>query len=193
MTFTLSLVRARSRTTLGVVAAMALLGTVSPTFSARAEDLTVPADPRFLVLPSVSGWFNGKIALYASTDTSDQATATSNKLNYAPTLANAANTGAVDDIYTLTNFAQSNIVSSAPQLAGPTNTNKTYSPLWQLSKVTWVQGSNPHTLKSEQAVLDAKASGLVTVEKTNIIINCPIIYTPEGGLLPHAHIVDIGR
>lgn len=193
MTITVDARATHRRAALGVAGALALFGAVSVIQAARADDSEGPRDPRYLLLPSIPGWFDGKIALYASTDTSDQGAATANKLNYAPSLANAANTGAVDDIYTVTNFSQSNVVPSAPQPAGPKNTNKAYSPLWQLSQVTWASGTTPHTLTSEKAILDAKAKGLVTIVKTNVVINCPIIYTPSGGTLPGAHVIDIGR
>jgi hypothetical protein len=44
-------------------------------------------------------------------------------------------------------------------------------------------------LKSEEEVLSAQSQGLVTIVKTNIVVNCPVIYTPAGGLLPTAKII----
>jgi hypothetical protein len=44
-------------------------------------------------------------------------------------------------------------------------------------------------LKSEEEVLSARDQGLVTVVKTNIVVNCPVIYTPYGGLFPNAKII----
>jgi len=43
--------------------------------------------------------------------------------NYVPQLANAISSHpkSVDDIYTVTNFTQDNIVPSAPQPVGPKN------------------------------------------------------------------------
>jgi len=159
--------------------------------SARADD-DGENKKYVLQLPGIPGWYDGQPALYASTDTSDLEAAKANHLNYAPALSNAANTKAVDDIYTVTNFTQSNIVPSAPVPAGPGNKNTAYSPLWQLSEVTWTVGTRT-VLKSEQDVLEAKAKGLVTVTKTNIVINCPIIFTPQGGLLAGARITDRDR
>jgi hypothetical protein len=50
--------------------------------------------------------------------------------------------------------------------------------------VTWKAGTTPRVLKSEEEVLGARDDGEVTLEKTNIVLNCPVIYTPEGGKLP---------
>lgn len=138
-------------------------------------------------LPIVICWFNGKPALYIQTDASDPTVALQQGVNAVPILANAinANPGAVDDIYVVTNYKQGNVIPSAPIPAGPGNANPSYSPLWQVSTVTWIAGTTtPHTLKSEEEVLSAARAGFVTITKTNIVVNCPVVFTPEGGQLP---------
>jgi len=49
--------------------------------------------------------------------------------------------------------------------------------------VTWKSGVPPSVLKSGDDVQAALAEGKVTIAKTNIVVNCPVIYTPLGGLL----------
>ena len=139
--------------------------------------------------PIVFCWFKGKPALYIQTDASDPTVALQQDVNYVPLLTNAisANPSAVDDIYVVTNYKQGNVIPSAPIPAGPKNTNPNYSPLWQVSTVTWkAGGTTPHTLKSEEEVLAAARAGFVTVTKTNIVVNCPVIFTPEGGKFPRS-------
>lgn len=137
-------------------------------------------------LPIIFCWYKGKPALYIQTDASDPTVALQQGVNSVPILANAinANPAAVDDIYVVTNFKQGNVIPSAPIPAGPYNTNQSYSPLWQVSTVTWKSGATPHILKSEEDVLAAATAGLVTVTKTNIVVNCPVVFTPYGGQLP---------
>ena len=142
---------------------------------------------RHPTFPIVFCWFKGKPALYIQTDASDPTVALQQDVNYVPILSNAinANPGAVDDIYVVTNYKQGNVIPSAPIPAGPKNTDKSYTPLWQVSTVTWKAGTTtPHTLKSEEEVLAAARAGFVTITKTNIVVNCPVIFTPEGGKLP---------
>ncbi len=136
--------------------------------------------------PVVFCWYKGQPALYIRTDASDPGAAADQGVNLVPRLANAidAPNGAVDDIYQVTNFTQGNVVPSAPVPAGPTNTDPNYTPLWQVTLVTWNQGVTPHTLKSEEDILAARDAGLVSLNKTNIVVNCPIIFTPLGGQLP---------
>lgn len=126
---------------------------------------------------------------YIQTEASDQGLAQQQDVNYVSLLSNAISAGAVDDIYHVTNFKQGNVIPSAPIPAGPGNTDPNYSPLWQVSLVTWNSGTTPHVLKSEEDVLSARDQGLVTIVKTNIVVNCPVIYTPFGGLFPNAKIL----
>lgn len=144
-----------------------------------------------VVLPLVICWHDGKKDLYIQTDASDPAIAATQKVNYVPQLANAidAPNGAVDDIYVFTNSTekdQYNILPSEPKPVGPYNRDTSYSPLWQVSQVTWKDGVRQRTLKSESEVKNAEAKGLVLVVKTRIVLNCPVLYTDAGGLLPKA-------
>jgi hypothetical protein len=139
-------------------------------------------------LPLVQCWYNGQVAYYIQTDASDQQVAQDQGVNFVPRLVDTITAGAVDDIFVVTNFTQGNVIPSAPIPAGPDNMDSEYTPLWQVSTVTWNQGTTPHLLRSEQEVLDAEAGGDVTIMQTNIVVNCPVIYTPEGGLLPTAKI-----
>jgi len=134
-------------------------------------------------LPVAVGWFNGEPCLYISTDASEPDVAAAFQANYAPALATA--TSPVP-IYAVTNFAQGNIVPSAPTPAGPGNTSQGYSPLWQVNMVTWNDGVTPQLLRSERDVLAMQMAGNVTVTKTNIIVNCSIVWTQQGGALPGA-------
>jgi hypothetical protein len=137
-------------------------------------------------LPIVFCWYKGLPALYIRTDASEPGAAASQQVNLVPQLANAINApnGAVDDIYQLTNFTQGNVIPSAPIPAGPNNTDPHYSPLWQVTLVTWNSGITPYLLKSEEAILAARDAGKLTLQKTSIVVNCPVIYTPFGGKLP---------
>jgi len=169
------------------VIAVILGVTQSPT-ALQAQNSHSVQNPS-VILPLVQCWYKGKVAYYIQTEASDQTLAEQQGVNYVPQLANAIAAGAVDDIYHVTNFAQGNVIPSAPIPAGPANTDPNYTPLWQLSTVTWNFGTTPHILKSEEDVLNARAQGLVAIVKTNIVINCPVMYTPFGGLLPTAKII----
>ena len=56
--------------------------------------------------------------------------------NFIPqNFASLPGSGAVDDIFVFTNFNQGNVLASAPNPAGPGNTDTDYTPLWQVNLV----------------------------------------------------------
>ena len=141
----------------------------------------------YATLPVTAGWFNGMPCFYLSTEASDPDVAVAFKANYAPNLASAA-PNATRTIYAVTNFAQGNIVPSVAVPAGPANADAGYSPLWLVTTVTRNTGATPSTLRSEADVLAMQAAGKVTLAKTNIVVNCSIMYTPQGGVLPGTNV-----
>jgi hypothetical protein len=167
-----------------VSAAMLMVSTVAAFAGDSGHKKTVA----IVELPLVQCWYNGQVAYYIQTEASDQQVAQDQGVNFVPRLVDTITAGAVDDIFVVTNFTQGNVIPSAPIPAGPDNMDPEYTPLWQVSTVTWNQGTTPHLLRSEQEVLDAEEAGDVTIVQTNIVVNCPVIFTPEGGLLPTAKI-----
>ena len=152
-------------------------------------------------LPLQIGFFNGATALYITPEVgvdpnagpaivaAAQQVAAGFHANYVPqNFTTLPGTGAVDDIFVFTNFTQGNVLASAPNPAGPTNTNTDYSPLWQVSQVTFSPGRQGRVLKSQADILAAVAAGDVTVQKTPIIVECSVVFTPQGGLLPLAKV-----
>ncbi len=137
----------------------------------------------YATFPVTVGWFNGQPCFYISTEASDADVAAALNVNYSPELAGTVNGGS-RIIYAVTNFTQGNIVPTSATPAGPGNTDRGYTPLWQVNMVTWTAGSTPQLLRSEADVLAMQTAGRVTIAKTNIIVNCPILYTPQGGVLP---------
>lgn len=150
-----------------------------------------------VTFPTVTGWFNGRPVRYIQTEASDAGVAAGQGVNFVPGLANlttVTNTvfpagKAVDDIYVFTNGVaagkQANVIPSAPIPAGASNTSPDYTPIWRVSTVTWTVPANARTLTSEAAIFAAQAAGQVTITQTGIIVNCPVIFSPQGGLLPN--------
>jgi len=170
----------------GLIGLMIALPAFSPAAYAQGQN---KVQTPYVILPLVQCWYKGKVAYYIQTEASDPTLAQQQDVNYVPRLSNAISAGAVDDIYHVTNFAQGNVIPSAPIPAGPSNSDPNYTPLWQVSTVTWNSGTTPYVLTSEEEVLDAQSRGLVTIDKTNIVVNCPVIYTPFGGLFPNSRII----
>jgi hypothetical protein len=175
---------------------------VNPTV-ACAQDQTQSgrvASPR-ATLPLQVGFFDGATALYITPEVGVDPNAPAAIIAAAKQVATGFNSNfipqnfgvlpgstAVDDIFVFTNFAQGNVLASAPHPAGPTNTDTNYSPLWQVNLVSWNPGRQPRVLKSQTDITNAAAAGDVAIQKTPIIVECSVIFTPGGGVLPGARI-----
>jgi hypothetical protein len=76
----------------------------------------------------------------------------------------------VAPIWAVTNAAagQHNIVNTVPG-------DRDYTPLWLVNMVTFKDGVTPYLLRSSAAVTKAAAKGDVTVKRTTIVVNCPVL------------------
>ncbi len=155
-----------------------------------------------VILPLQTGFYNGARALYITPEvgvdpnapadiiTAAKQVAAGFNSNFIPTnFGTLPGSQAVDDIFVFTNFTQGNVLASAPHPAGPANTDTNYSPLWQVSLVSWNSGFRARPLTSQAEVDDFASRGEVTITKTPIIVECSVIFTPGGGLLPGAKII----
>jgi hypothetical protein len=50
-----------------------------------------------------------------------------------------------------------------------------YTPLWAVRMVTWRTGVTPRTLRSAAEIEAAMTAGDVTIEQTDIVVNCPVV------------------
>jgi len=114
--------------------------------SAGAEDHMMKKTP-------VAGFYEGKVIHY---------------FDFGPIKLKAGNKLA--PIWAVTNgpTGQHNIVDTVPGRAD-------YSPLWQVSMVTWKSSANPRLLRSKADVVAAQKAGEVTVARTETVVNCPVL------------------
>ncbi|KAF1039799.1 MAG: hypothetical protein GAK35_03613 [Herbaspirillum frisingense] len=179
--------RPLARSSLAALLSCALMGAAPLSVQAQETDT--------VELPLISGWFEGKPVRYVTTDVSDRQAAAEMGANYVPRLANAippqpptpGQKSAVERIYSFVNVRQGGVLPSLPQPTGSANADPNYSPLWQVHKVIWQAGRTPRVLKSEEEILAAEEAGEVAIEKTGIIVNCPVVISDYGSL-PHVRV-----
>lgn len=170
-------------------------------------------------LPLTIGYFGGQPALYITPEVGVDPTAsggafvplakflaTAFNANYVPqnfaTLTTPPNNSAIaDPIFVFPagapgafngTFLQANILNSSPHAAGPNNADANYTPLWQINLV-YFQPGRARLLKSAQDVANAQATGDLLPgypAAVPVIVECSVIYTPGGGLLPTAKIQE---
>jgi hypothetical protein len=155
-----------------------------------ASLLTACASPVFdvgrteAVLPLSRAWVDGQIVEYITTDISDPDMARMMGSNHVPRLAEAVRSPSgrslVERVYKFPNQEQISIFQSAPNPVGADNQDRNYSPLWQVVLVRWTGSSAVRELKSEEALLAAQERNEVVLEKTPIVVNCPVIRSATG-------------
>lgn len=136
----------------------------------------VAAEPLEITLPVKEAWFEGQIVHYVATDVSDAGIARKQGINHVPALATTLKPGMpVERAYKFPNDEQAAVLPSIPRPVGGENADASYSPLWVLVMVRWQPGVTPHTLTSEEAVLAAADKGEVTLTRTQIVANWPVV------------------
>ena len=137
------------------------------------------------VLPLSRAWVDGRQVEYITTDISDAAMARAAGVNYAPRLrdAIASRPSVLERVYKFSEGEQISIFQSAPRPVGAGNTDQAYSPLWRLVMVTRKAPGVGPELKSEEELLSAEGKGLVSLEVTDIVVNCPVTRAVGGGSL----------
>ena len=139
------------------------------------------------VLPLVRAWVDGRVVEYVTTDISDAAMAEAMGANYVPRLAQAARAlpgqSLLERVYRFPNDEQISIFQSAPQPAGGLNQDRSYSPLWRVVLVRWESPRYVRELKSEESLLEAEAKRELSLEVTDIVVNCPVTRDGAGRAL----------
>jgi hypothetical protein len=130
------------------------------------------------VIPFSRAWVDGKVVEYITTDVSDLDMARMTGANHVPSLAFALQAAPgrslVERVYKFANSEQISIFQSAPSPVGPENSDRGYSPLWRVVMVRWNDAVPRRELKSEEELLAAEEKQLVTLQITDIVVNCPI-------------------
>jgi hypothetical protein len=170
-------------------------------------------------LPVTVGYFGGQPAIYITPEVGVDPSASGGAFvplaqflakafnaNYIPqnfaTLTTPPNNSAIaDPIFVFPagapgafngTFIQPNVLNSSPHPAGPNNTDTNYSPLWQVNLV-YFQPGKARVLKSAQDIADAQAAGDLLPgypAAVPVIVECSVVFTPGGGLLPTATIQE---
>jgi hypothetical protein len=141
-------------------------------------------------LPASAAWYDGHKVFYVTTDTSDRALSEQMRANFAPRLRDGVPEypkppevrTVLERVYKFSDNTQDSIFASAPEPLGDRSRNQAYSPLWVVYEVHWVDPAHIHTLESEEAVLQAQGDNQVAIERTDIVVNCPIVGIDDRSL-----------
>jgi len=153
-----------------------------------AGDLTIEKAPLIKNSPVVdktppltAGFYNGGTVDYFLTDISgeqdaiDLSKAQGFPVVFVPSLGDVPETS-LAKLYLFMNGVdgpnpfgfQANVVDSIPGDAA-------YSPLWRVYAVKWADSATPRELKSEADITKAESAGELTIEKTPLVKNSPVV------------------
>ena len=143
-------------------------------------------------MPAFAGWYADKRIYYITPDISDAGMGQMAGANYAPRLRDAVQSypktpgtlTVLERVYKFPGGEQDAVFASAPGPLGPQSRDTAYSPLWLLFAVKWSATATIRVLTNETAILAAQDNGELSIERTNIVINCPIVATASGEHLP---------
>ena len=79
----------------------------------------------------------------------------------------------VAPLYTVTNPVGAQQHNIAQENIAPGQTK--YPALWGIIKVTFKTGVKPHLLTSYAQITKAQSAGQVTIAKTTLVVNCPVV------------------
>ena len=131
--------------------------------------------------PLIGGYYAGKDVKYLLTDVSEAkdakglSKATGYPVQYVPKLKRIGD-AALAKLYLFTNGVegpnpfgfQANVLDSVPG-------SPKYSPLWRVYAVAWADGATPRLFKSEAAILAARKAGELSITRTPLIKNSPVV------------------
>lgn len=152
-----------------------------------------PVSKGTIVFPLLKAWYEDRDVYYITTDVSDPEMAHMMGANYAPRLVQAVpnypkppgQRTILERVYAFPGGEQANnVFASIPEPLGPFSQDSSYSPIWLMYMVSWVDPALRRELRSENAILDAEEAGLVKIERSNIVANCPIVKLDTGPSLP---------
>jgi len=158
----------------------------------------IPATPTLISLPLSKGYVNGKIAYFIATDASDNSTALEisrnlkYKVNFSPSLALVSESSRQQGYEFVNGVRGQGAFGYQLPVASKLPVDNDYSPIVQLNFVKWNRditdyGStfNNHTsnnareLKSVSEIMSAQTNKELTIARTNILVNSPVILSSK--------------
>lgn len=136
--------------------------------------------------PAVRGFYKEEEILFLHTEASDKGAAQmltdmmSSPVIFVPKLAGIS-PSVLSDVFVFTNGVkgggpmgfQSDVFSSVPS-------DEDYSPLRAVNLISWKSDAVARELKSLEEVRRAESNGEIIINRSNIIVNMPIIKWPDG-------------
>jgi hypothetical protein len=158
--------------------------TTSTTATSNGTPAAIPT-AKTIAQPVTYGYYDGHVDWMLSTDVSNKAQATAQKINYSSALLIQA----IDKFPSLY-LIKGKSAPNQPMVFGSEPGEDDYSPLWRELDVKWKPGVTPVLLVRDDQVNMLASQGKLTVTKTAIVLNCPIVKMTKATTVPTATTVS---
>lgn len=150
-----------------------LVAVVVAAVSATAVGAAITAGPvmgpaKKISRPAFQGYYDGHKDTYLNTDVSSKSDGKMMHINYSARLASIKN---LPEIY----LVEGNAAPGQLAVFGSEPGEKTYSPLWAETILTWKAGAKPVVLTSDTQINAVEKKGTLTERDGHVVLNCPII------------------
>ena len=122
---------------------------------------------------SFQGYYDGHKDTYLSTDISSKTEAAMMHINYSASIGKVKG---LPEIY----LVQGRAATGQLAVFGSQPGEKTYSPLWDETILTWKAGSKPLLITSDNQINKLEKTSGLSERPGNIVLNCPIIKVGKG-------------
>ena len=157
----------RVRVTVIAAAMLAIAATASYAASAGGP-LGVLGAAQQKPVAEYQGLYDGHLDAYVITDVSSKAQAAALHINYSAEL------GGVKGL-PLQYFIKGRVAKNQVAVFGSEPGEVDYNPLWQEAFVVWKSGVTPTLLRSDNDINAMAKAGKLTLTKTNVVLNAPIL------------------
>lgn len=134
--------------------------------------------------PLVKGYYGGEDLYFIHTEASDSSVANlltemmGPRVVHLPKLAQTPDS-LLADIYVFKNGIEGHgPFGFQPDVFGSVPGDEEYGPLRRVYLVQWKENADPQELLTAEAIKQAEDEGLLTVEKSDIVVNMPVLVWP---------------
>lgn len=147
-----------------------VLGSAAAAYASASKSGPRMGPSRTIRRKAFEGYYDGHKDTYLNTDVSNKAQATMMHVNFAPALK-AAPLASSPEMY----LVEGRAASGQLAVFGSEPGERSYSPIWKETILTWKSTATPVLIKSDTQIDQLEKKGELTERATSTRLNCPIV------------------
>jgi hypothetical protein len=163
------------RSVLFVLVALAVLGSAAAGYALSTSNAPRMGPARRISRKAFQGYYDGHKDTYLNTDVSSRADAASMHINFAPALK-AMPLASSPEMY----LVEGRAASGQLAVFGSEPGERSYSPIWKETILTWKPSATPVRIKSDTQIDQLEKKGELSERAMSTRLNCPIVKVRSG-------------